>query len=462
MSRRLCVIDLPGLSHAMVGRVPRATALGKWLCQRTAAPLTPSFPAVTCSVQATLTTGTPPSRHGIIANGLATFRNPADADLTDPDNYSSYRRTISFWEQSNQFVQAPRFWQDPDGRSRYPTALLFFQHSMPGFTGEARPAADIVLTPKPDHGPDGKLTSLCWSEPPELMDRLTAALGAFPLMNYWGPLASIQSSQWIAQAGAFVWREHRPTLQLTYVPHLDYDLQRFGPDSSQATQALEDLAVALDPLVRQVLDDGGKLALLSDYAISAVHRPLPINRWLREAGLLKVRPHADGSLMDVETSDVVAMVDHQVAHLYTRNGEATAAVRELLQGREGVELLDRRQQQDLGLNHARSGDLVAVAPPEAWFDYRWWSDPADAPVFARTVDIHRKPGFDPLELFFEPADKAITQDAQKVRGSHGRLNAGEAVLVSDLSDQPIHAVQVAAHLSRLLGGGFIKQPAGGR
>jgi hypothetical protein len=154
MSNRVCVIDLPGLSRKLLGAIPPSSALGKWLAIHPGVGLTPSFPAVTCSVQATLTTGVPPAKHGIVANGVATYRSGEDAGLVDASNFASYRREVSFWEQSNQFLQAPRFWQDDSGKSNWKTALLFFQNSMPGFGGELRPAADIVLTPKPDHGPD--------------------------------------------------------------------------------------------------------------------------------------------------------------------------------------------------------------------------------------------------------------------------------------------------------------------
>src|SRR5436190_12394750 len=240
MSKRVCVIDLPGLSKQLLAHIPSESALGKWLKGKPVANLIPPTPAVTCTVQATITTGTNPEHHGIIANGLPMFRNSSDADLTDPDNFAEYRREISFWEQSNQLLQTPRFWQT-GGAPPIKTALLFFQNSMPGFSGNPKPAADIVLTPKPDHGPDGKLVSLCWSNPPDLVPKLFQQFGPFPLMNYWGPMANINSSQWIANAAAWIWKNESPQLQFTYIPHLDYDLQRFGPNSPQAIKAVHDV-----------------------------------------------------------------------------------------------------------------------------------------------------------------------------------------------------------------------------
>ncbi len=314
MTARVCVIDLPGLSKELCGAISPNSALGKWISGKPITNLRPSFPAVTCSVQATLTTGVPPSKHGIIANGLPTFRSADDQRLVDASNFAEYRRQISFWEQSNQFLQVPRFWQ-----RRWKTAMLFFQNSMPGFSGELKPAADIVLTPKPDHGPDGKLTSLCWSQPRELVPRLFSELGPFPLMNYWGPMAGIAASQWIAKAAAIVWKEQSPQLQWTYVPHLDYDLQRFGPNSPQANQAVLDVAAALDPLFEQVLSGGGKIAVLSEYAVKDVNSFVQPNRILAESGLLATRQTPDGKLIDFDKSAAMAMVDHQVAHLYLRD-----------------------------------------------------------------------------------------------------------------------------------------------
>lgn len=455
MSSRVCVIDLPGMSPQMLEVVPSGSALGQWLKNRIPSAVVPSFPALTCSMQATLTTGILPSRHGMIASGIPTFRFPADADLTDPANFQEYRRTMSFWEQSNQFIQVPRFWQKSDGTSKYKTALLFFQNCMPGFTGAPKPAADIVLTPKPEHGADGRLTSLCWSEPSDLIEQLSSELGPFPLKHYWGPLAGIQSSQWIVNAAVQVWRKHQPTLQLAYVPHLEYDLQRFGAGSPQAHQAIQDLSYALDPLVHEVLESHGKLVLLSDYAIADVNESFPINGWLREAGLLKTHQSAQGAVIDFAASDAVALVDHQIAHIYTKSTQALEAVQRVFKSHPQVELLERAQYSAFGVDHARSGDLIVIAPQAGWFDYRWWSNPAEAPAFARTVDIHCKQGYDPLELFIDPAARAITQDARLVKGSHGRVDptraANQAVFVSDVSGGTMHAVVVAGSIARLIG-----------
>jgi predicted AlkP superfamily pyrophosphatase or phosphodiesterase len=444
MASRVCVLDLPGLSRELLQSVPGQSALGKWLGDKKVLGLTPSWPAVTCSVQATLTTGVSPAKHGIIANGLPTFRFPQDQALVDASNFAAYRKQISFWEQSNQFVEAPRFWQDAHGKSRFKTALLFFQHSMPGFAGTPKPAADIVLTPKPDHGPDGKLVSLCWSQPTELVPQLFKEFGPFPLMNYWGPLAGIASSQWISKAAAWVWQHQRPQLQLVYVPHLDYDLQRFGPASPQATKAVQDVSAALEPLIDGVLADGGKLVVLSEYAITSVGRSVQPNRLLAEAGLLITRATDDGHLIDYEKSAAFAMVDHQIAHIYARDRESKRRATEALSS-------VARIRNENGVAHRRSGDILLEAQSDSWFDYRWWKESDAAPSFATTVDIHRKPGYDPLELFFDPVARRITQNAALIRGSHGIANTNEAIIAGELNaSKDVAAIEVAGLITRLL------------
>ena len=446
MSSRVCVIDLPGMSKELLANVPAESAFGKWLADQSVAKLQPSWPAVTCSVQATLTTGVSPSKHGIVANGVPTFLSVADQALVDASNFETYRKQISFWEQSNQFLQAPRFWQDETGKSRFKTALLFFQNSMPGFFGEKKPAADIVLTPKPDHGPDGKLTSLCWSNPPELVPMVFKELGPFPLMNYWGPMAGIAASAWIAKAAAIIWKQYSPQLQLVYVPHLDYDLQRFGPDSPQAKKAVVDLAGALEPLFETILGDGGKIVVLSEYSISSVSWTVAPNQLLKSAGLLKTHQTPDGLLIDYENSDAFAMVDHQIAHVYLKSPAKAAQVEEILAADPGIVVLSKK----LAITHPRAGHIQLQAAADTWFDYRWWDNPAEAPTFARMVDIHRKPGYDPLELFLEPGTRTITQDASLIHGSHGATQGNNGIFVCSRDDNSLEANAVAAEILAML------------
>jgi predicted AlkP superfamily pyrophosphatase or phosphodiesterase len=318
---------------------------------------------------------------------------------------------------------------------------------MPGFVEPLKPAADIVITPKPEHGPDGKITSLLWSNPRELVPQLFKELGPFPLMNYWGPLAKIDSSNWIANAAGIVWREQSPTLQLVYVPHLDYDLQRFGPGSPQAIQAVRDVSNSLGQLIDSVLIDDAELVVLSEYAMRDVKRFVQPNRLLAEAGLLLTRSTVDGKIIDYAQSEAFAMCDHQIAHVYVRDRAKMQRVREVLTH----ELIELREE---GTGHRRSGELLMESADDAWFDYRWWSDPADAPGFATQVDIHRKPGYDPLELFIDPTIRGTSQNGEKVRGSHGKVTAGEAVFIGSLPAnfmaESLEATDVAGVIANLI------------
>lgn len=450
MPNRVCVIDMPGLSRDLLREIPPDTPLGQWLASNRVLSLTPSFPAVTCSVQATLTTGADPSHHGIIANGIPTFRSAEDQALVDSSNFAENRKQISFWEQSNQFLDIPRFWQDASGKSRWKTALLFFQHSMPGFTGKLKPAADIVLTPKPDHGPDGKLVSLCWSQPAELVPRLFKELGPFPLMSYWGPMAGIAASQWIARAGAIIWREQLPQLQWIYIPHLDYDLQRFGPNSPQAKTAAREATEAVGPLVDEILKSDGQIVLLSEYAMRAVDQFIQPNIVLREEGLLLTKDSPSGQVVDFDRSSAFAMVDHQVAHVYAKSPDEINTLARILD-LDGIQMVEHPA--EAGARHRRSGDLVLLAEPNAWFDYRWWDESDEAPTFAKTVDIHRKPGYDALELFWDRATNGVSQDPSLVKGSHGLAVDGEAVCVGPFessSGNAVRANQIAGMIEQIL------------
>ncbi|MFN4242383.1 MAG: alkaline phosphatase family protein [Tepidisphaerales bacterium] len=452
---KVLVLSLPGLCRGLLEHVPSGSALGRLLGgpDHTLLDLRPSWPAVTCSVQATLTTGLPPAVHGIIANGLPTYRLPVEADLTDPGNHVEYRRAVSFWEQSNQLVAAPRFWTLLP--RHLTTAMVCFQHSMPGFHKPLCPAADIVLTPKPEHGPDGRITSLLWTSPPTLGGQLQRAHGVFPLQHYWGPAAGIAATRWIAAASTDILREHRPDLAWVYLPHLDYDLQRFGPDDARIASAVADLASAAETLLQHATAGGYTVVLLSEYAISRVERPLFPNRLLREAGLLRLTRNADGPLIDYAGSDAWALCDHQVAHVYCRTPDAADRARTVLCDpvRGGLEPADTP------IAHPRAGQLQLQAPPDAWLDYRWWGDDEAgdrdiAPDWATTVDIHRKPGYDPLELFPGTQPRRIATDARRVRGSHGRTDRCGILLLPrrvDPGRPEVPATAVARLLMRLLG-----------
>jgi predicted AlkP superfamily pyrophosphatase or phosphodiesterase len=429
MTRPLLVVDVAGLTPRSLPHMPNLRALAEAGSQ---AALTPVLPAVTCSVQASLLTGLPPSGHGIVGNGWF-FR-----DLGE----------VLLWRQHNRLVHGEKVWETARRAvPGYRVANVCWWYAMGAST-------DVVVTPRPIYHADGRKSPDCYTWPPELHDRLTASLGPFPLFHYWGPAASIRSSRWIVEAARMILPGQ--DLTLVYVPHLDYDLQRFGPDGAEAVDAAREVDAVLAPLLGDARRRGATIVVLSEYGITAVRRPVGLNRALRRAGLLHVHTQAGMEYLDPWTSRAFAVADHQIAHLYVRDPADRPAVQALVGGLPGVaEVLDDVGRAAHGLDHERAGDLIAVAEPDAWFTYYYWLDDRHAPDFARCVDIHRKPGYDPAELLWAGAGgraRALTAlvrrrlglrytmatvplDPSGVRGSHGRLPAtpadGPVLLCSD-------------------------------
>jgi len=427
--RPTLVILVVGLTPRHLGpHTPQLAALARAGAMR---PLAPVFPAVTCAVQATFMTGAPPRDHGIIGNGWL-FR-----DLME----------VWFWRQSNALVGGEKIWDAAKRRDpAFTCANMFWWYNMAA-------SHDIGVTPRPIYKSDGRKLPDCYARPAELRDELTRALGAFPLFQFWGPATSIASSRWIADATLHVRRTRAPTLTLAYLPHLDYDLQRFGPDDPRIAKSLTEVDAVAGDLIADAERDGARVIVLSEYGIGRVSTPIHINRALREAGLLKVREEDGGEILDVPQSAAFAVADHQVAHIYVADPARIDEVRRMVAALRGVErVLDRGEQDALAIDHPRAGELVAIARADAWFTYYYWLDDRRAPDFARMVEIHRKPGYDPVELFIDPAIRAprlavgwrlaaralgfrtlmdvVPLDATLVRGSHGRLP-------DDISDGPV-------------------------
>jgi predicted AlkP superfamily pyrophosphatase or phosphodiesterase len=414
---KLLVVDLVGLTPDLLAHMPRLRRLAD---QGSQAALEPVLPAVTCSVQSTFLTGLPPSGHGAVGNGWY-FRELGEVFL---------------WRQHNRLVGGEKVWETiRRERPDYTVANVCWWYAMGATT-------DWTVTPRPIYYADGKKAPDCYTRPPELHDELVGELGEFPLFTYWGPTAAITSSEWIIAATRRLMP--RADLTLCYVPHLDYDLQRFGPDSPEAVQAARDVDAALAPLLDDAERAGATVLVLSEYGITAADQPVDVNRMLRRNGLLEVYTQDGMEYLDPWTSRAFAVADHQVAHVYVADPADLEAVRALCADLPGVDqVLDRAGQAAYGLDHERSGDLVLVADETAWFTYYYWLDDARAPDFARGVEIHRKPGYDPAELFFDPEDRAVKLkagltlarkmaglryamkvvplDPSPVRGTHGRL-----------------------------------------
>ena len=432
---RSMVINVVGLTPRLIGEhTPRIAA---FLRAGKLATIDPVLPAVTCSVQATYLTGCWPQEHGIVGNGWY-FKDECE---------------VRFWHQSDRLVQRPRLWTtaktiDPT----FTCANCFWWNAM--YSG-----ADLTITPRPMYLADGRKMPDIWTNPPELRDALQTKLGQFPLFKFWGPASSIESSRWIVSSAMYVDQQYRPTLNLVYVPHLDYALQKFGPDAKEIKSELKQVDDEVGRLVDYAAGESIRVILLSEYGIAQVTRPIHLNRVLRDAGLLTIREELGRELLDAGSSRAFAVADHQVVHVYVNEQTDVDRVRELLAACDGVAHVYRgAERAAIHLDHDRAGDLIAVADPDAWFTYYYWHDDAKAPDFARTVDIHRKPGYDPAELFLNPAITfptatitskllrrklgfralldVIPLDATLVRGSHGAAPASPEVGPLVISSEP--------------------------
>ena len=444
------VILVVGLSPSLVGaHTPHLKRLSERGGTR---PLTAVLPAVTCTAQSTLVTGLMPSEHGAVANGWY-FRDLAE---------------VLLWRQPNQLVHGEKIWDA--GKRRNPNftcAKMFWWYNMYA-------TADWSATPRPMYPADGRKIPDHYTFPRELRDELDAKLGKFPLFKFWGPLADITSSDWIAKATQHIMATRNPTLTLSYLPHLDYNLQRLGPDLEhpRIQKDLKEIDDLCGDLIEQAEREGRQVIVVSEYGITPVTDAVHINRALRKAGLIAVREEMGRDVFDAGASAAFAMADHQIAHIYVNSPERIEEVKKIVEGLDGVErVLGEEGKKAEGLDHPRSGELVAISDADRWFSYYYWLDDDKAPDYARTVDIHRKPGYDPVELFVDPEiklpmlrmawklakrkmgfrnllDVISLKDTQIVKGSHGRLtddpNDGPIVISSRgdlLSEGPVHATK---------------------
>jgi predicted AlkP superfamily pyrophosphatase or phosphodiesterase len=375
---KICVLNVVGLTPKLAAQAPRISGLGK------PQPWKSPLPAVTCTAQATMLTGMSPAQHGIVGNGWL-FRDTGE---------------VRFWQQSNALIQGEPLYKGVK------TAKMFWWFNQ---------GADVewYATPKPHYGSDG-------SKQFGILDQtgcsLEAKLGPFPFPSFWGPKAGLPSSDWIARASALVLRQNKPDLTLVYLPHLDYEYQRVGPGGAQQLKEVDDAAGLVIDAAKEI---GAKVVVVSEYGLVPVSKPVYLNQALRRAGWLAVRDGPYGEMLETFESKAFAVVDHQLAHLYVR-GLPLDEVRKAVEKIDGVDrVVDPKE---LELHHPRSGELIALAKPDAWFAYPYWLDDTRAPDFARTVDIHRKPGYDPCELFLTSAPKAAARLLQKKLGFRYRMD----------------------------------------
>lgn len=400
MVKRVCIINVVGLTPKLLQHAPNIAKIGP------AVPWISPSPAVTTTSQATMLTGLAPNQHGVVGNGWY-FRDTQE---------------IRFWQQANSLIQGEKLYD------RYETAKMFWWFNQSS-------GVKYSATPKPHYGCDG-------SKVFDILDftecDLKRKLGDFPFFSFWGPNAGLPSSKWIADATAIVMREKKPQLTLAYLPHLDYDFQRFSEHNPERVKEADQCAATIIEAAKQI---DAQIVVVSEYGLVPVSKPVHINRILRKAGCLKIRTGPFGETLIPGESDAFAVADHQVAHVYVRNSDRKTEIRNLLEKSEGINAVV--EPADLELDHPRSGELIVLADSDAWFTYYYWLNESNAPDFASTVDIHRKPGYDPCELFITSKFRAIRRVAQKkagfrykmdvipldatlVKGSHGLQNSEDA------------------------------------
>tara|TARA_R110002167_G_scaffold37529_5_gene117623 strand:+ start:3453 stop:4829 length:1377 start_codon:yes stop_codon:yes gene_type:complete len=418
--RKTVVINVVGLTKRLIGA--HTPFIKSFLDQGTSAFITPVLPAVTCSAQSTYLTGKWPSEHGIVGNGW----------------YFKEECEVKFWKQSNKLVQAEKIWdklkkQNPE----FSCANLFWWYNMYATT-------DYSVTPRPNYLADGRKIPDVYSHPAGLRDTLQKELGTFPLFHFWGPKTSIKSTQWIADATLRTDALYNPTLTLVYLPHLDYNLQRHGLNFDIISRDLMEIDQVVAQLVTHYQKQDANIVLLSEYGITNVNNPVHLNRILRASGYLNIRIERGLELLDAGASSAFAVADHQIAHIYLNDPTIKSDVKKLLEKIEGVaKVLTGEELEAIHLDHDRCGDLVVLADANSWFTYYYWMDDDKAPDFARMVDIHKKPGYDPVEMLTDPKDKLVMAkvigklikkklgfrtlmniiplDAKLVKGSHGRI-----------------------------------------
>jgi predicted AlkP superfamily pyrophosphatase or phosphodiesterase len=443
--RKTVVLNVVGLTQRLLDI--GAPGLTAWASKGKTASIQAVTPAVTCSAQATYLTGTWPETHGIVANGWY-FRDECE---------------VKFWRQSNRLVQAPKIWEmakamDPS----FTCANLFWWYNM-------HSSVEYAVTPRPMYPADGRKLPDCYTQPAELRQELQSLLGTFPLFSFWGPNTSIRSTQWIADAAKEVDKKYNPTLSLIYLPHMDYGLQRLGPGNPKIKEDLKQIDAVCTDLISYFESRNAQVLVLSEYGIVPVSRPIHINRLLREKGFIAVREELGRELLDAGASAAFAVSDHQIAHIYINDSLQIDQVKNLVEKLPGVErVLNGEGKKAFHMDHERAGELVAIAKPDAWFTYYYWLDERKAPDFARTVDIHRKPGYDPAELFIDPelqwpkvkvamalAKKflgfrylmeVIPLDPALVKGSHGRItnSSDEGPLFITRQNNLLHQSEISA------------------
>lgn len=419
MSKTLVFLTIPGLRQQ---DLPRLTSLGSLGHQTESLRIQHSFPAVTWPSQATMLTGKLPAEHGVVANGFF-WRDSGKVEM---------------WTAWNEKILAPQIWDSLHQLPDSPKSAAWFPMLSKGS------GADYICMPAPIHKPDGSEELWCYTRPQEFYGELKEKLGHFPLQHFWGPLANIKSTKWIADSVALTAERFQPQFLYIYLPHLDYAAQKTGPNSPQALAAVDDLDAVLSGLItslQQTYANELHWIVASEYVITEVDHVTYPNRVLRESGLLSLEEREGLEYLVPGNSQAWALVDHQFSHVFVKDRDAAVIerVKSLFSGMPGIErVLVGSERSSLGIDHDRAGDVVLVSTANSWQAYYWWNDDSRAPSFARTVDIHRKPGYDPVELHVDMATRSIPLDATLIKGSHGAVCQSieqQGMLLTTLADR---------------------------
>jgi predicted AlkP superfamily pyrophosphatase or phosphodiesterase len=436
--RRVAVLNVVGLTQSVLREMPRLKA---WSESREVQSFKPAFPAVTCTAQSSYLTGKSVGEHGIVGNGW----------------YDREAAEVKFWKQSNLLVKGEKLWENLGIKC----AKMFWWYNMYS-------SADFAATPRPLYPADGRKAFDIHTQPMAMREEIKADLGDFPFPSFWGPNAGIPSSKWIAESAKWIEKKEKPDLNLVYLPHLDYGLQKFGPGAPEMAAEYEAIDQVTCDLIEELEAAGVEVLVLSEYGISKVSKAIHLNRVFREKGWIQVKDELGLETLDCGGCRAFAVADHQVAHIYVNDSVIEKEVRRVVLATDGVEEI--REGSDLwseGIGRERGGDFVAVSEADAWFTYYFWDDDAKAPDYARCIDIHRKPGYDPVELFLDPEIKfpvakiggfllkkklglrglmdVISLDANLVKGSHGRDQVPEdeqPVVIGDRASQVGEAEKV--------------------
>jgi len=450
------IINVVGLTKRLIGE--HTPFIKSFLEKGESAFIEPVLPAVTCTSQTTYLTGKWPAEHGIVGNGWY-FKDECE---------------VKFWKQSNKLIQSDKIWDEmKELDSNFTCANLFWWYNMYS-------SADYSVTPRPNYLADGRKIPDVYSHPPGLRDQLQKDLGTFPLFNFWGPKTSVKSSQWIANAAINTDQLYDPTLTFVYLPHLDYNLQRYGIDFTKINKDLKEIDEVVKKIVNYYDPNNTNIVLLSEYGITNVNNPIHINRILRSEGLISIREERGLELLDAGASKAFAVADHQIAHIYVNDTKIKSKVKELLEGIDGIDrVLSGDELEEVHLNHERCGDFLLIADKNSWFTYYFWLNDAKAPDYARMVDIHKKPGYDPVEMCTDPGDKLvmlkviwkllkkklglrtvmniIPLKANLIKGSHGRIpedNLDYPIFITNsnglLEQEQIQSTMVYQLISKLL------------